>query len=28
MISELGEISAEKWQREWDHITKGEITKE
>jgi len=28
VISELGEISAEKWQREWDQTTKGEITKE
>jgi len=28
VISELGEISVEKWQREWDQTTKGEITKE
>jgi IS1 family transposase len=28
VISELGERSVEKWQREWDQITKGEITKE
>jgi len=28
VISELGEMSVEKWQREWDQITKGEITKE
>ena len=28
VISELGEISVEKWQREWDKTTKGEITKE
>jgi hypothetical protein len=27
-MSEVGEISVEKWQREWDQITKGEITKE
>jgi hypothetical protein len=28
VISELGEISVEKWQREWDQTAKGEITKE
>ena len=28
MISELDEISVEKCQREWDQITKGEITNE
>jgi hypothetical protein len=28
VISELGEISVEKWQREWDQTTKGKITKE
>jgi hypothetical protein len=28
VISELGEISAEKWQTEWDLTTKGKITKE
>jgi len=28
VISELGEISVEKWQREWNQTTKGEITKE
>ena len=28
VISELGEISVERWQREWDQTTKGEITKE
>jgi hypothetical protein len=28
VISELGEISVEKWQMEWDQTTKGEITKE
>jgi hypothetical protein len=28
VISELVEISVEKWQREWDQTTKGEITKE
>jgi len=27
VISELYEISVEKWQREWDQTTKGEITK-
>jgi len=27
MFSELGEINAEKWQREWDQTTKGEKTK-
>ena len=27
VISELGEISVEKWQREWNQTTKGEITK-
>jgi len=27
VISELYEISVEKWQKEWDQITKGEITK-
>ena len=27
VISELGEISAERTQREWSQITKGEITK-
>jgi hypothetical protein len=26
--SELGEISVEKWQREWDQPTKGQIIKE
>jgi hypothetical protein len=28
VISELGEISAEKWQSKWDQTTKGKITKE
>ena len=28
MLSELGEISVEKWQREWDQTTKAEITRE
>ena len=28
VISELGERSVEKWQREWDQTTKGQITKE
>jgi hypothetical protein len=28
VISELGEISVEKWQREWDKTTKGKITKQ
>jgi hypothetical protein len=28
VLSELGEISVEKWQREWDQTTKGAITKE
>jgi hypothetical protein len=28
MLSELGGISVEKWQREWDQTTKGEITRE
>jgi len=28
VISELGEISVEKWQREWDQTTKERITKE
>ena len=28
VLSELGGISVEKWQREWDQITKGAITKE
>jgi len=28
VISELEGISVEKWQREWDQTTKGEITKE
>ena len=28
MLSELGGISVEKWQKEWDQTTKGEITKE
>jgi hypothetical protein len=28
VISELNGISVEKWQREWDQTTKGEITKE
>jgi hypothetical protein len=28
VISELGEISVENWQREWDQTTKGKITKE
>jgi hypothetical protein len=28
VLSELGEISFEKWQREWDQTTKGEITRE
>jgi len=28
VISELGEISVEKWQREWDQTAKGEITKD
>ena len=27
MLSELGGISVEKWQREWDQTTKGAITK-
>jgi hypothetical protein len=26
--SELDVISVEKWQREWDQTTKGQITKE
>jgi ribonuclease HI len=28
VLSELGGISVEKWQREWDQTTKGPITKE
>jgi len=28
VLSELGGISVEKWQREWDQTTKGTITKE
>jgi len=28
VISELGEVSVEKWQRKWDQTTKGKITKE
>ena len=28
VISQLGEISVEEWQREWDQTNKGEITKE
>jgi hypothetical protein len=28
VISELDGISVEKWQREWDQTTKGEITKD
>jgi ribonuclease HI len=28
VLIELGEISVEKWQREWDQTTKGAITKE
>jgi ribonuclease HI len=28
VMSELSEISVEKWQREWDLTTKGEITKD
>jgi hypothetical protein len=28
VLSELGGISVEKWQREWDQTTKGAITKE
>jgi hypothetical protein len=28
VISELNGISLEKWQREWDQTTKGEITKD
>jgi hypothetical protein len=28
VISELGEISVETWQREWNQTTKGKITKE
>jgi len=28
VLSELGEMSVEKWQREWDQTTKGNITKE
>jgi hypothetical protein len=28
VMSELSEISVEKWQREWDSTTKGEITKQ
>jgi hypothetical protein len=28
VISELDGISVEKWQREWDETTKGEITKD
>jgi hypothetical protein len=28
VISELGGISVEKWQRGWDQTTKGEITRE
>ena len=27
-LSEISEISVEKWQTEWDQITKGKITKE
>jgi hypothetical protein len=27
VISELSDLSATKWQNEWDHITKGAITK-
>jgi len=26
--SELGEKSVERWQRDWDQTTKGQITKE
>jgi hypothetical protein len=26
--SEIAVISVEKWQREWDQTTKGQITKE
>ena len=28
VLSELGGISVEKWQREWDQTTKGAIAKE
>jgi hypothetical protein len=28
MRSEFGEKSVEKWQRDWDQTTKGQITKE
>jgi hypothetical protein len=28
VLSELGGISVEKWQREWEQMTKGEITRE
>jgi hypothetical protein len=28
VISEFGEMSVQKWQREWDQTTKGKITKE
>jgi hypothetical protein len=28
VISELGQISVEKWQREWDQTTRGKNTKE
>jgi hypothetical protein len=28
VLSELGGISVEKWQKEWDQTTKGAITKE
>jgi hypothetical protein len=27
VMSELSEISVDKWQREWDLTTKGEITR-
>jgi hypothetical protein len=28
VLSEIGGISVEKWQREWDQTTKAEITRE
>jgi len=27
VISEIGETNVDRWQREWDQTTKGEITK-
>jgi len=28
VICEVSEINVDRWQREWDQTTKGEITKE